>query len=305
MTCSIKERVKIWKEAFEEDKNAVLPTLYDFATAYAIYILAGRIVELASTDEDGKKQVNFLLLNFIAESFWYRAILTIRRLLDNESLDGKRGVNSLRSILKDIRKCQPQLTRRAYLEDISGLAYDIEEVERKHDEFLIENARNGEAIWTPPQFHSRPIRLRHEEFDFLSGTDPSNRNSNDLIKLEIIDRLEARLSRLDIIVNHANKYIAHAATKTSRRNENTAEIYEWGSEEIKEAIRILAETAALVGKWFIYRGVGNILPVFQYNQFQYLDKAMVSPDNLEILHNNWNDLDREMEQWVFKATLEP
>lgn len=295
MTCSIKDRVKVWKEAFEEDENAIVPTLCDFAWNYAVYVSISCVVDLALMDDEDKKQLNFPVFNFINESFWRSAIMTIRCLLDRGSLNGERGVNSLRSILKDIKEYRSMLTRRAYIADISGLEYDIEKIEREHDEFLFKHTRNGQIISVPRELNSQPTRIRHEQFDFLSGIDSSNRSPDDVVRLEVFDQFEERLGRLDIIAKHASRHIAHAATRVSR--ESGGNIGKWGDTEVKEAIRILTEIAELTGRWFINSSVGNILPVPQYNQFEYLDKAMMQPDTLSVLHDNWNNLDQQMDQW--------
>lgn len=288
----MKARIDAWRQAFEGDDNAIVRTLVTFAWNYSAYMSVARMVEAAPEDEGGGKQLNFLMLDLLHQSYWGGAILTIRRLIDAGPLQGRKGVCSLRALLTDVKDCRPRLTRRVYVEDIAGLEYDHEAVERRSWEYLRSQA--GRAVRLPPEFDSESIRARHEQFDFLSGVSGRNRTEGDLIQPSIFERMEARLSRLDHVAEHATIYYAHPATAASRQGR---ELAKWGTTDAKVALQLLTETAELVGRWFVNSGVGDILPHPQYDQFAHLDKPMASAATVTDLQRQWDDFGAETVKW--------
>lgn len=86
------------------------------------------MVEAAPGDEAGTKELNYLMLELLRESYWAGAIL--RRLLDPGPLYGPKGVRLLRAFIADMRACRCRITRRVYVEDIAGLEYDHEDIEQ-------------------------------------------------------------------------------------------------------------------------------------------------------------------------------
>jgi hypothetical protein len=290
----MRARLNAWRRAFEEDENAVVPTLVTYAWNHAVFMTVVKAVELAPVDAKGEKPLNFTVLNLLRSSYWGSAILSIRRLVDTGPLNGPRGVSSLRSILEDIRACRARLTRRVYLEEISELAYDDAEVDRRYCEYLLAQGP-GVAVWVPPEFHVEPIVHRHEEFDFLSGVARDARTPNDLIDPSVFDRLAARLSRVDAIADHATVYFAHASTKESREGR---ELATFGPTDAKDALRILVETAELIGRWFLYRNVGDVLPTPQFDPFAHLDRPLLRSDDAPEMHAQWDAFAAETAQWA-------
>jgi hypothetical protein len=290
----MRERLEAWRRAFEEDENAVLPTLVTYAWNHAVFMTVAKAVELAPVDADGEKPLNFTILNLLRSSYWGSAILSIRRLVDAGPLNGPRGVSSLRSILEDIRACRPRLTRRVYIEEISQLAYDEAEVDRRYWEYLLAQ-RPGVAVWVPPELHVEPIVHRHEEFDFLSGVARDARTPNDLIDPSVFDRLSARLSRVDTIADHATIYFAHASTKQSREGR---ELATFGPSDAKDALHVLVETAELIGRWFLYRNVGDVLPTPQFDPIAHLDQPLLRREDTPEISAQWDAFAAETARWA-------
>ena len=77
----MKDRIETWKRAFEEDDQGVLPTLVDFSWNYAAYTTIAKIVEHSPETEDGRKNLNYMVLNLLASGYWQSATLAIRRLV--------------------------------------------------------------------------------------------------------------------------------------------------------------------------------------------------------------------------------
>lgn len=289
----MRDRIAAWRHAFEEDDNAVLPTLVNFAWNFAAFQTIAKAVELAPANADGSKNLNFMMLNLLRGSYWGGAILAIRRLVDRGPLHGPVGVASLRSILGDVVACRLRLNRRVYLEDIAGLDYDYEDIERRAFEYLLAQPE-GAAVWMPRELDDSSSRRRHEEFDYLSGTAPDQRLPNDLIRPEVFELLEARLQRVDQVADHATIYFAHASTEASRADRGIAE---WGPADAKGAFQNLVQTAELIGRWFLYSGVGDVLPTPQYDQFAHMDEPLLQPVNLPALHAVWDGFAAETGEW--------
>lgn len=289
----VKDRIEIWRQAYEGDDNAICKTLTTFAWDYAAYVSVARAVEAAPEDETGAKQLNGMLLDLLRESYWGNALLAIRRLLDPSPLQGSRGVCSLRALITDVRACRDRLTRRVYVEDIAGLEYDYEAVERRSFEYLRSKTTPG-PVWMPRELDYDSCRIRHEEFDFLSGVSETARSESDLIRLSVFDRLEARLDRLSGVAQHATIYFAHPATKASREGRA---LTKWGAADAKAALQLLTETAELVGRWFLNSGVGNVLPAPQYDQFAHMDKPMASAETFPALQQQWDEFADETAWW--------
>ena len=137
-------------------------------------------------------------------------------------------------------------------------------------------------------------RDRHQQFDFLSGVHATDRSEADIIRPEVFDALDARLDRLSAVATHATKHFAHAATALSRQGRV---LDNWGVEEAKNALCLLTETAELVGRWFLYSGVGDVLPTPHYDQFAYLDQPLIARETLPALQEQWQTFARETAVW--------
>lgn len=289
----MKERIEAWRQAYELDDNAIVRSLVTFSWNLAAYMSVARMVEAAPDADEGGKQLNNLMLDLLHRSYWGGAVLATRRLLDRGGLHGTKGVCSLRALIADVKSCRCQITRRVYVEDIAGVEYDYEGVEQRAFEYL--RARSSEGpVWMPPELDSYTIRIRHEQFDFLSGVGKAERCEGDLIQPSIFDRLESRLSRLNEVAEHATIHFAHPATQISREGR---ELEGWGMEDARAALQLLTETAEFVGRWFVNSGVGDVLPTPQYDQFAYLDKPMASAATVSDLRQQWDDFASETVRW--------
>lgn len=292
--CAVARRLENWRVAFEDDQNGVVPTLVNMAWNHAVFMSVAKAVELAPTDADGQKPLNSSVLGLLRTSYWASVILAIRRLIDPGPINGHRGVYSLGSILNDVKALQPRLTRRVYVELIAGLEYDDAEVERQASDYILAHAGNG-FVWMPPKLSSAPIAQRHAEFDFLSGVGRDARRPDDLVHPSVFERLEARLRRVHDIGDHGTIYFAHAANQESREGRGIGRL---SAKEATDALRLLVETAELIGRWFLCRNVGPVLPTAQFDPLQYLDKPLLRDGDEPALHAQWEAFDKEANRWT-------
>lgn len=291
----MKDRIERWRAAFSGDEQSVVRALVSFAWNHAAFQSVVKAVELLPEGPDGDKPFNWMLLELLKNTYWGSTILAIRRLVDADPLGGKRGVMSLRSILNDVRATRDALTRRVYVEEIAGLAYDAEEVARKEREYLYNHAV-GKAVWIPRHLHPDPIRQRHNQFDFLSGVAAEQRSPDDTIQNWVFDRLEARLGRVQQISDHANIYFAHAATAESREGRG---LTKWGPEESTTALELLVQTAELMGRWFLYEGVGDVLPMPNGDQFLHMESSLLPGRDTGPLNEHWQAFAERTRAWPF------
>ena len=289
----MKERVELWKRAFEGDDHAVLPTLVQFAWDFAAFSTVAELTRLASDNDRGGKQLNSMVFDLLARSFWGSAVMAIRRLVDGHSITGPRGVYSLRSITNDARNHRDRLTRRVFVEDICGQPYDYAEIERRYWDYIY--AQPPGVVNVPRELNFTSSRIMHVEFDWLSGVDETDRSENDVIRSEVFEILDARLSRLDTIADHGTIYFAHAATRESREGRG---LQNWNLQEAQEALRELAKVAQLVGHWFCSSGIGDILSTPQFDQFEFLDRPLLVGSTVP-LQEHWDRFAAEVSSWPY------
>jgi len=232
--------------------------------------------------------------NLLASGYWQSTALSIRRLVDGGKLKGKKGVNSLQAIVNDIKDCRIGLTRKVFLEEIHKQAYDYESVRERYWRF-VQSQPPDQAIWIPKEFQYEASESLHIEFDFLSGVTAEKRTPGDIVQEEIFDKLDARLSSLDAIADHATIHFAHSATKESREGRVLSN---WGPNEAKQSLQLLAQTAEFIGRWFIGTGIGHILPTPQFDQFEFLDRPLFNGAR-EFLQEDWDAFDQEVSRWPF------
>lgn len=289
----MRKRIHEWKQIFDVEENAITKALARMTWDLATYSCVVEMVQQAP-DTGGEKQLNGLVMDMLATGFWAGTMQGIRRLVEREPIRGPRGVCSLGGLIKDIRDAREKLTREIYVRDISGLEYNYHLTYAASITFANEKLRQGESsYWVPKQYHYELSMKRHEEFDWLSGVANGASRHDDLIRIEVFDMLESRLSRLSSVMEHVNVDIAHAATEASR---NGRVLERWGLADAKQAIREITEVAQVVGNWFCYSGVGDPLPIAQFDQFKYIDRPLFSGDRPR-LQKTWSDFEHETRQW--------
>ncbi|MGY6517196.1 MAG: hypothetical protein ACXIUZ_00575 [Lysobacteraceae bacterium] len=284
------KRIELWKHVYDRDDNAITRALSEMAWNLTAFSCVVEMVRRAP-EEDGEKAINGMVMEMVAAGFWTSTMQGVRRLVDAYPLDGDRGVCSLRALVADARKARPHLTRRVFVEDIAGLAYDYERLAKQEHEFLRSHGAGGVDI--PPELDPAPSQQRHAMFDWLSGSGPDSRHPEELIRLDVFESLEQRLARFDSLRDHVNVEIAHAGTEFSRSGRV---LERWDLTDAKNTLKELVQIAELVGEWFCFSGVGSVLPHPQFDQFAHLDKPLFDQDP-QALYAVWDDLANEIGGW--------
>jgi hypothetical protein len=130
--------------------------------------------------------------------------------------DGNSDIISLRRLVKDLRRNFALLTRENYV-CFDGLPYDYEGVQQKE---MMERMGKG-LFWgetSGPGAHSIS-RMAHEQFDKLTGIEPSRRSRVDHLPLSLLATIEKWLddSGADDLSKWSHAFLAHAGGPESRK----------------------------------------------------------------------------------------
>lgn len=291
---NLRERIARWRDAFRDDTTGIHKTLDDLVWNYAAFRTAIRIVRLANEKRTSEPPINQMMFDLISNGYWSSLLLGIRRLVDDSSgINGRRGVYSLRAVIKDIEACRPSITRRVYVEWVCEAKYDLNLLRKEQWENV--KAAAGKPTWGDPILPKSEWSHRH--FDFLSGVSEDNRTPDDLIDTAVLSRVEARLATLDIIAGHVSSHVAHAGNRESRDGK---ELDSFEIRDAREALKELKQVADLVGIWFANEG-GAGLATFLGDQFEGLDKPLIASADLEELETQWLEIDRDVASWSITA----
>lgn len=286
----MRERIALWKRVYETDENSISKQVSKLAWDLAAFTCLVELVRRAPDSRSGKR-LNGMFMDMLASGFWSTTMQGVRKLAERETIHGPRGVCSIGGLLQDAKDVRLRLSRRVFVEDIAGAEYNYRATEDRYWQWLFAGKQGPR--WVPAEYHYEISQQRHAVFDWLSGTAPSTSTPDDLIREQVFIDLEDRLKRLHGVVEHVNVTVAHAATEASREGRV---LERWNLDDAKTAIKELAQIAEPVGSWFCFSGIGTVLPVPQFDQFEHLDQPLFQGD-MEALRQIWSDLEEEMGHW--------
>jgi hypothetical protein len=218
-------------------------------------------------------------------------VLAIRRLMDKT-----RNTISLRRLISDIRSNYALFTRENYVCH-DGLPYDYEAVMRAE---ITQRASTGPfwAATSGPQAWGTS-QMAHRQFDGLSGIAPENRKREDRLPRALLDRIEGWLDSSDAgeLAEWSHVYLAHAGSAENRKALAEAIIT---NDRITGVTRMLARVTEVISAHLLFAGGRSnaLMPTAQFNQFENLDRPVLQPEQLESLHDLWDRLSDEREQFL-------
>ncbi len=282
---TLSAKLKQWREALSgNDPNSInrqLAQLTWDAASYRVINEARRFAKpVVPSDPRGNVQLSGLMHNLIERGFFISQMTAIRRLTDTDkySLEGDKGVYSLTGLLNDILKHHELITRRSIF-DAEHIEYDAATIERKpHCSFMLHD-------------------LRHGHMDFLAGVDPSQRQPSNKIREILLRELKDKiLTPCKEVIEHVNKFIAHAATPESRVTAN-AEEAGITLKHLWDAQKHLCEVAGFLSIYVLGGAQLSFLPSPSYDQFQYIERPLVKVSKLPDLKQVWKDFSEECDRW--------
>ena len=288
----------LWKKCLSgDDRNSVFNQIHQMIWNAAVFNVINESRKIATADEKGRKEVNGMIHRFIDRCFFDSQFLCIRRLVDPAVLDGARGVFSLLSLLNDMR-ANTFLITRGNLFAVDGMEYDYETVQQKELAYMDAQLKAGKSsYWLPPELVSHTVRIRHEHIDILCGTDPERRSPNNTVCPEIFYYLIKKLKDAsDTIGLHVNKFVAHSASPESREESNADDV-KITMRHLWDAHKVICQVANLIDTHIVSRASHNFLPTPQYNNFQHIDRALVSTEDVKALSDAWHGFQKETDAW--------
>jgi hypothetical protein len=234
---------------------------------------------------------NSLLAEKLINGHVATQVLAIRRLMDKT-----RNTISLRRLISDIRSNYALFTRENYVCH-DGLPYDYEvvmhaEIMQRANTGPFWGATSGPQAWGTSQ-------MAHQQFDRLSGISPANRKREDRLPRALLDRIEGWLntSDADELAEWSHVYLAHAGSAENRKVLSEAIIT---NDRITAVTRVLARITEAISAYLLHAGGRSnaLMPTAQFNQFEHLDRPVLQPDQLEGLHDLWDRLTDERDQFL-------
>jgi hypothetical protein len=189
------------------------------------------------------------------------------------------------------------MTRANFFAD-EGLEYDIETIRQKEWEYFQKHTKNGSgALWIPKDVNSHRVEQRHNEIDALTNVNKEQRSPNDTVSVDILNFLIDKVTHsTDNIKLRVDKYIAHAASPESRQVINADEI-SLTLNCLWESHRIICQVANFLDMYLLSRTSHTFLPTPQYDHLEFIDKPLVSSEQVELISNTWHKFYRETESW--------
>lgn len=283
-SCDVEDKEKLalfrtrrtyWKKLLMDDDFSIDNQVSNLLWKDAIFRSLNEARGLNAKSNRGKAALNIPLLNLLDGGFVDSQVMAIRRMTDRTFHDPSKSVISLPSIIDDIELHSDLVTRENYI-CYNGLPYDEPPFESGTD-----------------QFHWNRMQ---EYFDRLSGVSSDHRSRQDLISQ---DSLKPLLKKLDVcqgVRKYANKFIAHTADELSR---SVLPSRDRGItfRSLDSCMKSIVSVGSYIGVVILYEhGLGKV-PTPQFNQFENLDKAMARAEDLDRLHEFWQERAREVETW--------
>jgi hypothetical protein len=141
--------------------------------------------------------------------------------------------------------------------------------------------------------------MAHQQFDRLSGIAPANRKREDRLPRALLDRIEGWLNTSDAaeLAEWSHVYLAHAGSAENRKALAEAIIT---NDRITAVTRMLARVTEAISAFLLYAGGRSnaLMPTAQFDQFEHLDRPVLQPGRLEGLHDLWDLLTDERDQFL-------
>ena len=273
-----------WVNWLEHDEShAILPLISKLVWNDVVFRFLARVAK----QDTSSPLRNALLAESVIDGYFATQTLAIRRLMDRGP---REDVISLRRLIADVRQHEYLLTRENYVSH-DGLPYDCKEAERR----VWRLREGGGPFWgeTIGPDAYEPSKRAHEYFDRLVGASPETRSRTERIPSAVLDRISTWIDKpgIDELVKWTHKFLAHGADRHSRR------VFDLDSAEpsllkITNAIRCLAHASEAIASLF-GSGFGELVPVAQFDIYEFLGPIVQSEANREELDRYWVSLTDE------------
>lgn len=292
MCDQLKGKFDEWREwLLGDDVHSVRNQIHRMIWDSAVYQSINEARAYATTDGEGRLELNAMVHHFIDRGFFDLQMMAIRRLLDKETRTGECSVTSLWRLLDAMETHVSLLTRESILASL-GLPYDYE----KTREEVLKRYASISGVKTMGDDYKRCYlsECTHGRIDALAGVSASQRSPGDVVQAAIIRWLKERLGKCKAIYEYVNKFLAHSATPESRARLMDEET-KITLGQILDAHEVICQIAEFVGQNLFLRSISNPLLVVQFDQFEHFEKPWVTEETLKKLRE-WVELLRIYER---------
>ena len=265
-----------WKRCLIDDNYSVSQQISRILWNDIVFRSFNEARKISIKDESDNTGLNGPVINMIDEGFVVSQVMAIRRLSDPNFYDPKKAVISLSRIIDDIADSLDVFTRENYIcfegMKYQGLSHEKDGINWIHWE------------------------KKHKNFDSLSGVSNTKGSRNDKIDKSIISSLRSQLNKCKDLRTYANKFIAHTsdhpgkAKLTERQKGITLK-------NLDEAYKVIIKCASFIGVVILYEHTLGQIPVPQYNQFENIDKAVITSNDISKLGAYWGERKKDVNSW--------
>ena len=239
-------------------------------TVYRTYNEARRLSEITNSKKTGLPGT---LIELIDRNFFETQAMAIRRLTDPHEFRPHRSVNSLPSIIEEIKSISTVFTRENYI-CYTGIPYDNS---------------------TLPKW---PDQAKHEErnkiFDSIA-VEFTTRSRDDLLDLEILKKLEKELGKLTLIRTYTNKYVAHAAASNNRLKIDSR-LQNLSLQELEDSYRKIVSICKIMGDLLDEYFLAEVATP-QFVQLKNWDMPLVTKEDHLKLYEYWESRTKMFMGW--------
>lgn len=280
-----------------DDPHSICRQVYSMLWDYALFCSVNEMRRIADTEPKSGVGFNGAVIRLFDAGFVTTQASTIRRLIEKPKADLKWAVISVRRILKDIKDNIGCITRENYVSH-DGLPYDYGTVHQRWFASLpiTENGVCGGSLAAQGPDAWVTAERVHQHFDILAQAKQTERTREDLVKVEILEHLEAQIEKCDHIKTYVDKFIAHAAapeTRTGLQDDEKAITLE----RLEACHKIIYQVTSFISGPLLWEsGLGG-LPVPQYDHLKNIEKRWVNPKNMGKVREKWDAFEKEVAVW--------
>jgi hypothetical protein len=264
----------ICEHMYEDSENGIQNIIQFLAWNDSIYRTFNEGLRLAKS-EARKKKIPISLVDYIHRAHISFVAITLRKLYDDKK-DGRRAVNSLRTVTQKILDNIHLFSRENYLtydgmpyEDTNGIDWKISAV----------------------------IQDRHEQFDLLCNLAPgSPRGPKDKADRSNAEHLHAKSILRVEIDSFANKFLAHSAARNNRPDESLT-FANLSPLRFQAQYRNVIWSAQQIGK-YLCQPVLSEVAIPQFDVLENWDNGLFDDAIKSKLLNYWDSRMHWWQKWT-------
>lgn len=289
------QKRKEWLEKLAgEDEHSIANQLHAMTWNFARFNVVNEGLRIAppyqgDEAEPGDVELNGLLYGLLTSGFF-----TVQSIAARKLVDGSPDVYSLTQLLDDIIE-NASLFTRANMLDAEGLTYDYAALEKQEQQYRDDQIAAGKKAYNIPNFGNLwESRWRHVAIDRLTRARVDSRAPSDVIPVALFQDLKNRVvTACDNIRIATNKYIAHAATPSSRKAAP-------GPPRLVDLIvanQTLCEVVGCLANQILSGSFSSQVASAGSSALQFIDRPLVRPNQVRDLDKVWRDFERKSQTW--------